>query len=488
MSDDDQIPERPVVPYAVDFTPPAMAGAASPLTEDQVLPWCLETVDQLKSKQQLQAAIEATAFAHIGGKKAAENRRDMANHVVQALGNYGLMESDGDAVALTDLGRSLLEAAPDVRDALFARHLITKCNGQRVLDEIRLWELRGEQVRLEDLATKYDRHPTSKSISTMRAWLARAGVMPRKGAYRVNEVALAEVLGEKTREIHGLKRAELEFLLAVRVVMHQTGKAVVKAPEAARVAESRCPGLRLPRKALGSFVKRLVAGGWLKDSKVSGKGGSRHAVELLPDALTLADDELRALYEQSDLAFPLHDLDPLADVLRDVSVGNPYELGIAGEKLAVHVCLMLGLRVVSWRKRAPEAEIDLLAERFAALSYQRWAIQAKNHGPTAVVRSDRVDREVGAAAGTGQTHILILSPRAKLTRSAKLELRHRTRLTGIHVYYLDADAFGGDVDVPFEPDAHVDVTAGRLLDVLEAQGQVLQHDLQHEARRREDGA
>jgi putative transposase len=56
---------------------------------------------------------------------------------------------------------------------------------------------------------------------------------------------------------------------------------------------------------------------------------------------------------------------------------------IAGSKTgvsSVHLCLMLGLRVRHWRKRAPHAEIDLIAERLTGLAYQRWMVQVKNTG------------------------------------------------------------------------------------------------------------
>jgi hypothetical protein len=113
--------------------------------------------------------------------------------------------------------------------------------------------------------------------------------------------------------------------------------------------------------------------------------------------------------------------------------------------LAVHLCLMLGLRILSWRKRAPQAEIDLIAERRAALTYQRWAVQVKNTGGD--LDGDRVDREIGAAAGTGTTHILFVVPRAGLTDPARREIAIRSALLPLHIYVLcreDVDEKSGD--------------------------------------------
>jgi hypothetical protein len=109
--------------------------------------------------------------------------------------------------------------------------------------------------------------------------------------------------------------------------------------------------------------------------------------------------------------------------------------------LAIHVCLMLDLTVLNWRHRLP-VEVDLIAERSVALSYQRWHIQVKN---TAFdLDADRVDREVGAAAGTGATHILFVVPRAALSSPARAEIVAKTRLTHLHIFWLAREAFEPD--------------------------------------------
>src|SRR6185436_6259983 len=115
-----------------------------------------------------------------------------------------------------------------------------------------------------------------------------------------------------------------------------------------------------------------------------------------------------------------------------LSGGTADQIGRLGEQLAVHLCLMLGLRVRSWRKRAPHSEIDLIAERLTGLTYQRWVVQVKN---TAVnLDVDQVDREIGAAAGLGVSHILFVAPRAEPTQHARGEIRMKNRLTHLHVY------------------------------------------------------
>ncbi len=459
-----------LVPYAPDFTPTAMARGGV-YQEDEVLPWLLRAANTHSSRSELLTEISESAFGHI---EETKNRRDMASHVVQALGNYGLLSAaDDGSIALTEAGRALLQCAPRELDVRFARHILTRCGGLALINEIRTILLRGETPQLESLASVLDRHETSKSISSMRSWLERAGIFPLKRKYAIDETAISAVLGARSELICELNEAELEFLLAVRACALSSGDTVVQAADAARVARARRPDVSIPRKSLGSFVSRLETRGFLTPSEGgSGKGGARRQFTLNESGIALADEELRGLWTQSELGFPLGHLRPLEAVIEAIGSGHGHELGLNGEMLAAHVCLMLGLHVVDWRKRVPDAEIDLLAERVMGLSYERWAIQAKNVGPDATVSTDRVDREVGAIFGTGVTHVLLLAPRARVATNAKAEACNRTRLTGIHVYYLDRDAF---LRSP---------TPANLVALLEGQRDVLAQHLRHEAKRR----
>ena len=153
-----------LVPYGPDFTPVALSKAG--IDREDVLSWLLASIESLDTKKQLQDRIAAQGFGHIN--KAA-NRRDMASHVVQALGNYGLMNVDaGGGISLTDPGRRIAEAALEEQHALFARHVLIRCNGQRFVDSVREFQLRGVRPTMELLAARHDRHSTSKSISSLR--------------------------------------------------------------------------------------------------------------------------------------------------------------------------------------------------------------------------------------------------------------------------------------------------------------------------------
>lgn len=420
-----------LVPYAPDFTP-ALLGRE--IGEDQVLGRLLELAASGRVKTDLLTAIVELGLSHIRGER---NQRDMASHVVQGMGNYGLITTDGDLTELTPLGAEILGAPPADRDKIFAAHILTHCGGLRFVNEIRRFELRGEIPTMEDLSF-LDRHPTSKSLSTMRAWLGRAGICPGARGYSVSQSALAEILGERTHLLFGLSPLELEFLLAARVSAAQSGSDLLTAAQVATLAEQRRSEVRFRRKSLGILLQKLEERGLAKRTGTrKGAGGSKLTFELCLEGIRLSEKGMRGVLKQADVL--LTELEPLNRVLPLLHTGTTHEMGQIGEMLGVHACLMLGLNNLVWRKRAPHSEIDLLADRVSGLTYQRWAIQVKNTGGD--LSSDRVDREIGAAAGSGVTHLLFVVPRAVLSRPAKAEILHRCRLTPLQIFYLDVEVF-----------------------------------------------
>jgi hypothetical protein len=465
VEDDEVDDSGGLVPYAPDFTPATLGrkiGAANVLT------WLL-THAKGRAKADLANVIARDCLAHIAEPK---DRRDMASHVVQALQNYHLVEvDDAEVVSLTTDGRAILGAPAAQRDEAFARHILTVCNGYRLVEEIQRLTLGGQRATLEALTEVLDRASTSKSISSMKAWLERAGVLRAGRSYQVDDARLDEVLGNGATRLLGLDERQLEFILAARVLSAQHGTPVLEAADVKALAESRRPGVRLPSKALGAFARSLVEQGFFsEEAKVRTKGGTRVALRFSARGLELTDDQLRGLVGQASGGLPIGKLLPVADVVAALAAGTINERGHAGEMLAVHACLLLGLRVVSWRSRAP-AEIDLIAERTMGLSYQRWHVQVKNTDNDLDV--DRVDREIGVAAGTGATHILFVVPRAGVSQTAQAELDAKTRLTHLQPYVLSAAAFDAPVQV------------GRLLRELRGQEARQTRIKRMEAERRE---
>lgn len=238
--------EDGLIPYAPDFTP---ATLGKTIGQDNLLKWLLDQAAGAGLKGALHDVIADKCLSHIDEEK---NRRDMASHVVQALGNYALIDIDEDnKVTLTAAGTTVRAASNTDRDAAFARHILAMCGGYRLVEAIQRYELRGTKPNMEVLNDELGQHPTSKNISTMRAWLARAGVISKTGAYAVISDGLAAVVGAGVTQMLGLDPAQVEFVLAARVLAAQTGSQLLEAPDVRKLAETRAPDVKIPSKALG---------------------------------------------------------------------------------------------------------------------------------------------------------------------------------------------------------------------------------------------
>jgi len=443
VSDEDEDDDGPdgLVPYAPEFTP---ATLGKTLGEDNVLQWLLQHASTSGHRATLQQHIADGCLTHIA---EAKNRLDMARHVVLALQGYQLiLIDDEDQVRLTDVGAQILAEPAGTRDAMFGRHILTMCNGYRLVEAIHRIELSGQKVEMEQLSQELDRSATSKNLSTMKAWLERAGVMLPGRRYTINDARVEELLGRGAFRLLGFGEREVEFLLAARVQATLQTDPVLEAADVKALAEMRRPDVRLPSKALASFARGLATQGLIvEEPKARSKGGTRFAFRLSAEGIKLTDEQVRKLVEQAWAGMPLAMLRPLDQVLAVLATGTTKDRGELGEMLAVHACLMLGLRVVAWRQRTPAHEIDLTAERTVGLSYQRWRLQVKNIDGD--LDTDRVDREVGAAAGTGATHLLFIVPRGSVTGPAQVEIGIKNKLTHLHVYLLTAGSFAAPVNI-----------------------------------------
>jgi hypothetical protein len=417
------------MPFGQDFTPATLGKL---IGQDQVLPWLLDSVQRLGSRQALAREIASQCLSHVADDS---HRRDMASHVVTALRSYGLMTIDADDVALTPVGQKVRRARDEDRYVIFAAHILTECSGQTLVEAVERHQLLGENLTLESLSIALGEPATSKNLSTMRAWLARAGVMAARGPYQVLQPGLRAVLGKGAATYFGLSKPSLEFLLSARILEQQHPGVPLDAVEVADLTDARLGDLRIPRKSLGSFVKKLAERGHVElVPRLAGVGGSRTAFRLLSPSLKVSDEQLRNLLAQTQSGLDLSTLRPLREVISALGNGTAHEMGHCGEQLAIHLCLMMGLRVRSWRRRAPHSEIDLIADRVSNLTYERWAVQVKN--TSADLDNDQVTREIGATSGMGVTHLLFVVPRAEVTGVARKEIDSKNRLTHAHIYVL----------------------------------------------------
>jgi hypothetical protein len=460
-----------LIPYGPDFTPTTLGRK---IGKDRVLSYLLEHVSQHGSGQSLARAIVEDCLEHVGGKtpeKARRNRRDMASHVVQALQNYGLAQAKDDKLTLTEVGQQLLAAADADRDRLFARHILRSCNGLKLILTVRELEFRDQTPSLEALAEILEGTRTSKSISSMKAWLERAGIFSGRG-YQVDDDKLEEVQGLDVEPLLRLNAEDASFLVAAVVASIESGSEELIALQVADLAERRTE-IKIPRKPLGTMVKRLEAKGLVVEilPRAKGVGGTRTRFKLTKQVRELKEKELESLLMQGSEGFVLSGLPSLPEIYQDIGSPDKYTAGKAGEMLACHIALILGLQVRGWRKKVPYSEIDLVADRTIALSYQRWFVQVKNVQQNVDV--DRVDREIGAATGIGATHVLFVAPRSRLSNVARKQISLKSRLTSLHVYFLDSSSLAEDQPL------------SRILDELRDQEKSLARLKREEAEQRE---
>ena len=136
----------------------------------------------------LQREIRTRYFG--GSSRNADNDNKMAMNCVLSLKGYRLISFDetGKIYEVTTLSLELISIKDDSAAVhqRFARHILTELDGLTLARLIEAIRARGEQVTLEyigeemnDLGIKVP--PNSTYISTMRDWLAQAGVFRQSG-------------------------------------------------------------------------------------------------------------------------------------------------------------------------------------------------------------------------------------------------------------------------------------------------------------------
>jgi site-specific DNA-methyltransferase (cytosine-N4-specific) len=138
---------------------------------------------------------------------SADNKRKLAMNCRLGLIGYGLVTTEGQ---LTELGQQLLSLKEDETILLetFARHILVNLNGLGVIQTAQDMHAHNEPFSLGTfrrwLAERGINFPRGgKHVSTMRLWLARAGVV-RSTNWRVDEERLEEILGASNETIDQL--------------------------------------------------------------------------------------------------------------------------------------------------------------------------------------------------------------------------------------------------------------------------------------------
>ncbi len=376
--------------------------------------------DLAPDRYALQEAIRQRYFPQHGKDpmQQAQNSNTMAMNCLLSLKSYQLISvsDDGKQSQLTDLGRELLTLRDDVAmlHRRFAVHILTKLEGlllARIVERIRA---RGEQVTLEYLGEEVNeigiRLPTNSTyISTMRQWLAEAGVF-RATSYEVNwDVAydLLEVDADLIDRLYNLEPEQSYFL---RSMLDLDARDWLPSNKIANHTRSIYK-IRLTTKNLVlDVLEPLVAAGLIEKHKTtSGRGAKPDEVRLTAQATNQVLEPLLAnLVAKTQMT--LADLNrTFEDVVVELDDPDKHRRGVALELFAIWLIRLLGLRFSHWRLRAYQAtgggEVDVMAAS-DKIVYSRWQIQCKN---TKSVGVEVIAKEVGLTFLTKADVVMVVT-------------------------------------------------------------------------------
>jgi len=395
-------------------------------------------------RYKLQGEIRSNYFEGHGQDplQRDENSTKMAMNCVLSLNAYGLIRfnNNGKNYETTQLSIDLLAAKTNQENVykLFAIHILTRLEGlllARLIENIRA---RGEHVTLEylgeelnDLGVKIP--PNSTYISTMREWLAQAGVF-RSTGYEVNwDVIynLMEVDADTIDELYKLSPEQKHFLLSlISLDINEFTPSNKIAKHTRSVYKIRLTTKNLVKDILEPLEKL----GLIETQKTTGgRGAKPHLVKLTSKA---QKEILEPLIENLANLTELTSADlnrSFEDVVAELDNEDKHVRGIALELFSVWIIRLLGLRFSKWRLRHWEAtgggEVDVMAASDKII-YNRWQIQCKNQKSTVGV--DVIAKEVGLTFLTRADVVMVITT----SKFASDAVNYANQVNDVSRYYV----------------------------------------------------
>lgn len=415
------------------------------------------------------AAIEAAVWAPPVRTRPVDNPPTLRRRSLplEAAAQYGLL-SPGDYQA-TDLAVRLvkLPAAQGLEE--FARHILLRLNGLRLVEMAERMDLEGLQITGDTLAAYcsdqgFNVIVHNTAVNTMRMWLAKVGIFSGRG-WDVDPEAKARILGLADTEVAALVALSPEQRAFAVALCRINPRGEYPASGVRDLAETIL-GKRLPRGNSSELLEPLRDAGYLDYASGGTEGGKTAKLWTLPAfRADVLEPFLMEAVEGLDSALVAYYKQPVAEIYADLESEDTFVKGQALEAYAIHVMRLLGLRFVRWRLRAQDttgrAEVDAVMTGLLGGIPSRWQIQCKNT-PGGKVRLGEVAKEVGLAPITKATHILILA-NAEFTNDAKAYANAVMRESALTVYLLGKDDF----------ERIRDSQGGALSSVIRAKSQVI---------------
>lgn len=361
-----------------------------------------------------EAQVYAEFFKGYGSSKA--NRQKLAANTKLSMQAYGIIDRDA---RLTSFGSELYafrENETSLHSSL-GRHILLHLHGSTLIQCVQEMETSGELITLTSLRPRLEKDYRvhfprgGKNISTMRAWLERAGVFVQD-AWRVDRTRLKELLGVSADDLDALAMLTPEQRAFLRALVNVATPGPHRSNDIERLA-AEVYGVRFNEKSLPRTVLYpLVAAGFItltRGTREPGRGAKPFEVKPTPKLHREVAEPLMEQMERhvpADLRLLLRK--PLAVVLAELEADDKHVRGLALEALAFKLMRLIDLEYVGTRLRGPAtggAEADLVFEG-TRLLFSRWQIQCKN---TARVSLDAVAKEVGLTHMLKSNVVVIVS-------------------------------------------------------------------------------
>lgn len=367
---------------------------------------------------------------------------------LEAAIQYDLINTEYHA---TDLCHNLSTLSEDNLYEEFARHILLSLGGLRVVEAAQQMKADGLQITgdtlagyLTDQGFIVSVHNTA--INSLRMWLAKTDLFPpsRRRAWEVNEEVKERLIGfgdDTISALVGLTNTQKAFAIALCRI---NPPEEYPASEVRDLAES-IVGKRLDRSNLPKTFMDPLADAGLIIYKTRGTRSGK--TSLLRTTAKFKAEVLEPFLEKTvstlDSALTAYYKTPPSTIYEQLRSEHTHKKGAALEAYAIHIMRLLGLRFVSWRKRAKDetgqAEIDVVMAGLMGGVATRWQIQCKNK-PSGRVSVEDVAKEVGLVPITKATHVMILA-NSRATADAHTYAREVMRNSSLAVMILDKDDF-----------------------------------------------
>jgi len=369
---------------------------------------------------------------------------------LEAAVQYGLL--DKKTYTATELAEKLAKLDPPELYNEFAKHILLKLGGLRVLDGIQEMERDRRSITGDTLAAYLTSqgfpvtvHNTA--INTLRMWLAKASLFPQTGKtdlWKFDRGRKNRILGLSDDAIALLATLNREQLAFVEALCRINPAGWYEASKVRDLAEASLD-VRLSRSSLPQeYLTPLKDAGLIEFESGGTQGGKSARLRTTP---SFRSDVLEVFVTKT-----VKDLDADVasyyrktpeNVYEDLESSDSHKKGLALEAYAIFLMRLLGLRFLAWRKRARDttgrAEVDaVLAGVFGAVP-TRWQVQCKNT-PSGVVDLEDVAKEVGLVPITKATHILVVA-NARISRSARDYAAQVMESSSLTLFLLDKADF-----------------------------------------------